>query len=259
MTEMLTAKEMQGLLQVDRSTIYRMAEAGRLPAIKIGKQWRFPADQVENWLGTKTIMPSSQAFSLVQPKAKADMPSSDLESLLPLECVELILDTYADLLGVMLVVTDMDGNPISQISNPCGLFDTISQKPDALQKCIHSWHELATTINLEPRFHKSHLGLLCTRGMVRVGKELKGMIVAGCVAPKNWPPSLEEIGNIAREFNVTPEKITTHLEDVYFLDESQQSKVLEYVQRIANIIAHIVSERNVLMGKLEAIVHLAKI
>ncbi len=50
MVELLTPKEMQTLLQVDRSTIYRMAEAKRLPAIKVGKQWRFPADAVEKWL-----------------------------------------------------------------------------------------------------------------------------------------------------------------------------------------------------------------
>ncbi len=31
--EILTAKDIQALLQVDRSTLYRMAEAGRLPAI----------------------------------------------------------------------------------------------------------------------------------------------------------------------------------------------------------------------------------
>ena len=50
MTEMLTAKDMQTLLQVDRSTIYRMAEAGQLPAVKVGKQWRFPGDLVEDWI-----------------------------------------------------------------------------------------------------------------------------------------------------------------------------------------------------------------
>jgi excisionase family DNA binding protein len=49
MSEMLTAKEMQDLLQVDRSTIYRMAESGKLPAIKVGKQWRFPSEQVDSW------------------------------------------------------------------------------------------------------------------------------------------------------------------------------------------------------------------
>ena len=53
MTEMLTSKEMQNILQVDRSTIYRMAESGRLPAIKVGKQWRFPKTQVDSWLSTQ--------------------------------------------------------------------------------------------------------------------------------------------------------------------------------------------------------------
>lgn len=48
-TDMLTAREIQERLQIDRSTIYRMAEAGQLPAIKVGKQWRFPADQFQHW------------------------------------------------------------------------------------------------------------------------------------------------------------------------------------------------------------------
>lgn len=38
----LTARDVQDLIRVDRSTIYRMAESGRLPAIKVGRQWRFP-------------------------------------------------------------------------------------------------------------------------------------------------------------------------------------------------------------------------
>ena len=48
--ELLTTRKMQELLQLDRSTIYRMAESGQLPAIKVGKQWRFPASEVEKWL-----------------------------------------------------------------------------------------------------------------------------------------------------------------------------------------------------------------
>jgi len=53
MNNMLTAKDVQELLQVDRSTVYRMAEDGRLPAVKVGKQWRFPADQLQHSLGSQ--------------------------------------------------------------------------------------------------------------------------------------------------------------------------------------------------------------
>ena len=252
MAEMLTAKDMQTLLQVDRSTIYRMAEAGRLPAIKVGKQWRFPADQVNGWLQSGS---ATQPF-VGSPAIQSNGHSDDLAALLPLECVQLIQDSFSDLLGVMLVVTDMAGKPITQPSNPCGLFQAISQVPHALQRCIQSWHKLAVAIDLEPRFSDSHLKLLCTRALIRDGSELKGMVVAGCVAPEQWPPSSEEVAEMAADFGVEPELLLARVNDVYFLSEDQRDKVLAHIQQIANIVAHIVSERKTLIGKLEAIADL---
>ena len=46
----LSAQQVQDLLDVDASTIYRMAADGRLPAVRIGRQWRFPADEIEAML-----------------------------------------------------------------------------------------------------------------------------------------------------------------------------------------------------------------
>ena len=51
MNTFLTSQEMQELINVDRSTVYRMAEDGRLPGVKVGRQWRFPADRVAAQLG----------------------------------------------------------------------------------------------------------------------------------------------------------------------------------------------------------------
>ena len=51
MVTFLTTREMQDLINVDRSTVYRMAEDGRLPGIKVGRQWRFPAARVAEQLG----------------------------------------------------------------------------------------------------------------------------------------------------------------------------------------------------------------
>ncbi|MGD2079247.1 MAG: PocR ligand-binding domain-containing protein, partial [Chloroflexota bacterium] len=245
----------QDLLQVDRSTIYRMAEDGRLPAIKVGKQWRFPAEQVNSWLqmGNKDSQVAGRIVG--QPTEQ----SEELAALLPLECIQLIQDSFADLLGVMLVVTDMTGKPITQPSNPCPLFQAVSQVPQALQRCIQSWHRLAETIDLEPRFSASSLKLRCTRALIRDGAELKGMVVAGCVAPDQWPPSEEEVVDMAAEFGVSPELLMKQLDGVYFLDERQRGKVLAHIQQIANIVAHIVSERKTLIGRLEAIADLTTI
>lgn len=249
MSEMLTAKDMQELLQVDRSTIYRMAEGQRLPAIKIGKQWRFPSDQIERWLNGR-VEPTPVPVEVIKPQPTGH---NDLADILPLECVQLILDTFAETLGVMLVVTDMNGTPITEVSNSCGLFEVISQNPAAVQKCVESWQEIGAALELEPRFRPSHLGLLCARGLVRVGTELKGMVVVGGIAPKSWPPTLEAVQTMAVEFGVEPDRLTTHLSEVFHLDEGDQVEILTTIQKVANIIAHIVNERNQLMGQLATI------
>ena len=40
------AEQVSEMLGIDRSTVYRMAENGRLPAMKVGRQWRFPAEHI---------------------------------------------------------------------------------------------------------------------------------------------------------------------------------------------------------------------
>lgn len=55
-SEMLTAQQVQDLLDIDASTVYRMAGDGRLPAVRIGRQWRFPAEAIE-----KLLIPTAMA------------------------------------------------------------------------------------------------------------------------------------------------------------------------------------------------------
>jgi excisionase family DNA binding protein len=260
MTNMLTAKDVQQLLQVDRSTVYRMAEDGRLPAVKVGKQWRFPVDQLQHLLGSQ-IDVSAQIPEMSQDSLKpvAEMSrTKDLAKMLPIECVQLIQDSHADLLGVMLVITDLEGNPITNPSNPCGLFTEISEQPQAIQRCISSWHDLGRLLNIEPVFRKSHLGLLCTRGLIRVGSELTGMVVAGCIVPDDWPPSDEELHSMASELNVERHVLESRLNQVYTLDREEQARVLSTVQTVANIVAHILQERLMLLDRLDSIANLAR-
>lgn len=259
MTEMLTAKDIQDMLQVDRSTVYRMAESGQLPAIKVGKQWRFPSSQIDNWFQLNISTPLPVATAAAKTQTISNNKPLMLSELLPIECVQLIQDSFADLLGVMLVVTDMEGRPITEPSHPCGLFEAINSQPDAVQKCIQSWHLLAEAIDLSPSFNLSHLGLLCARSMIRVGVELKGMVVAGCIAPETWPPRTAEVEQIAADFGVEPELMFQRLQDVYQLNERQKRQVLTFLPRIANIIAHIIDERKSLVGRLEAIASLTQL
>ena len=50
----MTVKEVAALLRVSSQTLYKMLEAGTIPAVKIGSQWRFDRDQIREWLKGQT-------------------------------------------------------------------------------------------------------------------------------------------------------------------------------------------------------------
>ena len=47
---LLTARQLAEQLQVSEKTIYRLADQGRIPSIRVGGSLRFPKDQIEAWL-----------------------------------------------------------------------------------------------------------------------------------------------------------------------------------------------------------------
>ena len=78
MADLMTTNQVQELLQVDRTTIYRMVEAGELPALRVGKQWRFPREDFERWLrsrhngnGEQVPAPASTPRDATQARASA--------------------------------------------------------------------------------------------------------------------------------------------------------------------------------------------
>ena len=50
-THILTLTEVATLLRVPKSTVYKLAQHGRVPAFKVGKHWRFLQSDIEGWLG----------------------------------------------------------------------------------------------------------------------------------------------------------------------------------------------------------------
>jgi len=50
MADILTLPELAKYLKTSRDTIYRKAQKGMIPAVKFGKEWRFPKDVIDEWL-----------------------------------------------------------------------------------------------------------------------------------------------------------------------------------------------------------------
>ncbi|MEI7778295.1 MAG: helix-turn-helix domain-containing protein [Actinomycetes bacterium] len=185
---LLTATEVQHRLGVDRSTVYRMALDGRLVAVKVGRQWRFPASAIEDLLP----QPAAVGFGVSRESAFT------------------LITVTAELLGVMMVVTDMDGQPITEVANPSSWYAQRAQDPRTLDVCTTEWRGMADDLQLQPEFHSGALGFECARSFIRSGHQLIGMVLAGGVAPLNSVRS-----------------------DLYSLTEDERARVLETLPRVA--------------------------
>ena len=47
--KVLTVNELAEYLRVHRSTIYRLLKKGQLPGFKIGSDWRFNVEVIDEW------------------------------------------------------------------------------------------------------------------------------------------------------------------------------------------------------------------
>ncbi len=47
---LLTTEQVANYLKIDKFTVYRLVAQKRLPAFKVGNQWRFKKELLEGWL-----------------------------------------------------------------------------------------------------------------------------------------------------------------------------------------------------------------
>jgi len=48
--EVMTIDDLATYLQVSKSSLYKLAQDGRVPGKKVGRHWRFHRNAVEAWL-----------------------------------------------------------------------------------------------------------------------------------------------------------------------------------------------------------------
>jgi excisionase family DNA binding protein len=56
----LTTEEVLEYLQVNLRTVYRLIKAGKIPAVRVGRQWRFRKRDIDAWLDTQRANPPQQ-------------------------------------------------------------------------------------------------------------------------------------------------------------------------------------------------------
>lgn len=152
---LLTAEDVSQVLGIDVSTVYRMAADGRLAARKVGRQWRFAPEAV----GVEGLDLSNAPHAIDPIVARA------------------AVTVAADLLSVMMVVTDLAGVPIIDVVNPCRRYEDAGVQERAA--CLDHWTQLAAAADLGCRFAPGPLGIDCASAFIRSGDRLLGMVLAG--------------------------------------------------------------------------------
>jgi len=108
----LTTEEVLAYLQVNLRTVYRLIKAGKIPAVRVGRQWRFRKRDIDAWLdsqrprggakaaaGTATAAPAAASRTATErPRILVVDDESSIRDLLAktLSLSEYDVDTAAD-------------------------------------------------------------------------------------------------------------------------------------------------------------------
>jgi excisionase family DNA binding protein len=52
--QVMTLEELAIYLKLPKSTIYKLVQEGRIPGQKLGKQWRFGKQAIDQWFNTES-------------------------------------------------------------------------------------------------------------------------------------------------------------------------------------------------------------
>jgi excisionase family DNA binding protein len=247
MDNLLTAKQVQDLLNVDRTTIYRMLKDGRLAGVKVGQHWRFTAHEVNDILaGTVRIN-------------EAEKPSS--KDVLPLHCMQPVQDVFAEIAKVGAVTTDRDGNALTRISNSCDFCKLIMGSDEGRMACNESWRKLANQENTAPEFTTCHAGLQYARARIEVQGELIAILVAGqfYTQKPNADEEDQRIEALALKYRISKDLLAQASKQISVLNENSFSQISGWLERVSSTFEQISSERVNLMGRLRQIAEMSVI
>jgi excisionase family DNA binding protein len=249
MDELLTTKQVQELFKVDRITVYRMLDDGRIKGVKVGNQWRFAQSEIARLLGE----PNTNEEGPVAPIIKVND--------FPVDCVERLQGIFAGILGVGAISVNLEGDALTQpvFSNP--FCQMMLSNPKTLKACQESWRRIALKTTGNPAFHVCHAGLCYMRSPIEMNGQNVAWMVTGqfYITPHNIEKSAEAIAAVTAKYNLDSEKVEQAAREIPVLKHSHQEQVQEWAPKVTETVQSMLCERSDLVSRLEKIAEISAI
>ena len=153
----LTTEEVLDYLQVNLRTVYRLIKAGKIPAVRVGRQWRFRKRDIDAWL--ESSRPASGGLMLPEDRQGSGGPGSNERPRI------LVVDdeqAVRDLLSKTLTMADYD-------------VDSADDGPSAIEKMRAVEYDLLITDLKMPGMD----GLSVIREARKLSADLRVIIITG--------------------------------------------------------------------------------
>jgi len=149
----LTTEEVLDYLQVNLRTVYRLIKAGKIPAVRVGRQWRFRKRDIDAWL--ESSRPASGGFMLPEDRQS---DGSERPRILVVDDEQAV----RDLLSKTLTMADYD-------------VDSADDGPSAIEKMRAVQYDLLITDLKMPGMD----GLSVIREARKLSADLRVIIITG--------------------------------------------------------------------------------
>ena len=248
MAELLTTKQLQDVLKIDRITVYRMLSDGRLKGVKVGNQWRFPRSEINRLLGEETE------------KQEINVPSNNLTDF-PSDCIQKVQGIFAGIIGIGAISVTLEGEVLTEptFSNPfCRL---MLSHPSGRLACQASWRKIAKQTSKQPVFQTCHAGLCYLRSQIEFNDQPAAWMIAGQYYIKSPEPEKEHerLQQLSEKHDIHLAQLSQTISKVPVLNLKQQTQVQEWTPKVAATVQSILCERSDLLGRLERISELSAI
>ena len=247
MTELLTTRQVQNLLKVDRITIYRMLQDGRLKGVKIGQQWRFPLNEVQRLLSGESNT--------------TEVPPTPSQAPLPVHCLQTVQNLFTSVSQVGGLVVDAEGEPVTALSGDCQLCRMMQGTPSGALACRNSWKNMSAAAASGTREFTCHAGLNYLVVPVMDGESVVGWLVAGQIRLGN-PVAEEQISRmqeLAKTHALPASAVQEAFRQAPLIPSEKHTLLHTWVTSAAAAMESILQERSGFMQRLQQIANLTQL